>query len=162
MKTKILALCLVFLMPLAAFGAEEEKAALAREMVALSHIDQLMAQAKQQVQQIQDQMMAQVDIPAEKKQEAIRFQQRVNDRVFEVMSFENMEQDYIDLFTSVYTADELRAILAFYKSPAGRSMLAKQPRVIQQSMAMTQAKLKILIPELQQMSREFKQRMKAE
>jgi len=76
------------------------------------------------------------------------------------MSWEKMEPEYIKLFSEVYTEDELKAIVEFYKTPAGQSMLKKQPLLMQKSMVISQKQMQALMPEIQKMSQEFKDSIK--
>jgi len=59
------------------------------------------------------------------------------------------------LFSTVYTVEELKAIVAFYKSPVGQSMLKKQPMLMQKSMQIAQSKIESLLPELKKMTEDF-------
>jgi hypothetical protein len=71
------------------------------------------------------------------------------------MSWKKMEPEFITLFSSVYTVEELKAIVAFYKSPAGQSMLRKQPILMKRSMEIAQSKIQGLLPELKKMTEDF-------
>ena len=44
----------------------------------------------------------------------------------------------VAIYARVYTAEEMREITGFYRSPVGAKMLAKQPEIIRESMAMAQ------------------------
>lgn len=158
MKLKFFAICLLLLLPFSAFG--DEKVELAKEIMELTNANQLLEQVGMQVKQMQSQVMAQFEIPEDKKEQTLKFQNKVRDKIFEIMAFDKMENEYIELFASVYTIDELKEMVGFYRSPVGRSMVAKQPIIIKKAMEMSQRKLQVLIPELQKMSEEFEQELK--
>lgn len=46
-----------------------------------------------------------------------------------------LEEQIIPIYLRHFTAEELEATLAFYRSPAGQSILQKMPVVLQESMA---------------------------
>jgi hypothetical protein len=153
MKIDILVIFLILITPLSAFG--DEKVELAKEIMELTNVKEMMKQVKANSLQMQNQLMDQFDVPEDKDEKAIEFKKKVHDKIFEIMGFETMENEYIDLITSVYSIGELRGIVEFYKSPIGKSMLEKQPIIINKSMAISQDRMQVLIPELQKMSKEF-------
>ena len=53
------------------------------------------------------------------------------------------------LYAEVYSAAELRAMKAFLSADEGRSMLAKQPQVMQRMMPMMQQMQQELMPQVQ-------------
>ncbi|HWA85529.1 MAG TPA: DUF2059 domain-containing protein, partial [Opitutus sp.] len=63
-----------------------------------------------------------------------------------------MDQIYADVFSEA----ELKAIKAFYLSPEGQSMIAKQPQVMQHLMPYVQQMQRDLMPKIQQLAREMK------
>ena len=154
MKMKGLLLCLFLMVPFSAFG--DEKADLARELMELTEMRRMMEQVETQIREMQNKMMVQFEIPADQTERTEAFRKKVNDRIFEILGYKNMEQEYLDLFTSVYTVEELRGITNFYKSPIGKSMIQKQPLVVNKAMEITRKKVDVLLPELQKMTEEFK------
>ncbi len=68
--------------------------------------------------------------------------------IAEEMSWEKMKEDYVGVYADVFTAEEMEALLAFYKSPAGRAFVAKQPELMQRSMEVSQKASLRLMPKL--------------
>jgi uncharacterized protein len=158
MKTISLLFCLMWLLPCSARA--DEKVDLAKEIMELTHVNKMMDQVKAQVLQLQSQILAQLDIPENKREEAERFQKKVHDKIFEVMSFEQMQKEYVELYSSVYTLEEMKGMIQFYKSPVGKSMIEKQPTIVKKSIDISQSKVRILIPELQKITEEFEHALK--
>jgi uncharacterized protein len=154
MKKFMMALCLFLLLPVSAFAQEVE---LAEEFMELTHVNKMMDQIEAQVMQMQDQLLAHMEIPEGKEQAAEEFRTEVRQVVYEIMDFEQMREEYIELFSTVYTEEELREMIRFFKSPAGQNMLEKQSMVIQQAIDISQNRIAMLIPELQRMTEEFEQ-----
>jgi len=54
------------------------------------------------------------------------------------------------IYAEVYSESELKAMLAFFASPEGQSMLQKQPQVMQRMMPLVQGMQRELMPKIQQ------------
>ena len=63
-----------------------------------------------------------------------------------------MDQIYAD----VYNEKELQAMKAFFTSPEGQSMLAKQPQIMTHLMPLVQEMQRNLLPKIQQLVQEDK------
>jgi len=86
---------------------------------------------------------------------ASNIQSKIQEMIFNELSWDKMKSEYVKLFTDVYTIDELRGIAQFYKSPIGQSLIKKQPIIFQKSMMISQSKMQNLIPKLKKMTEEF-------
>jgi len=128
---------------------------LAREMLRLTDTRQMMDQIIAQIQQLQAAQLEDLHIPEAERARVQEFQQLANQKIFAALSWEKLEPDYIQLFARFYTTEELEAIIAFCKSPAGQSMLKKQPLLMQESMLLAQQKLATILPEIEAMTEDF-------
>ena len=158
MKRKILITLILIILPVLSFAGEKEN--LAEEIMKLTDVQKMMDQFKFQMQQMQFQMMEQVDISEKYKGKAIEFQSKIQEMIFNELSWDKMKSEYVKLFTDVYTIDELRGIAQFYKSPIGQSLIKKQPIIFQKSMMISQSKMQNLIPKLKKMTEEFAESIK--
>jgi len=70
------------------------------------------------------------------------------------MSWEKVKADYVALYADTFTAAELEELLAFYRSPAGKSFVAKQPELARKSVAMSQKAMLRLMPKIIAMTTE--------
>ena len=159
---KLVAGILLCLLLIPFYAIADEKSDLAEKVMTLTNMNKMLEQAKQQVLQMQAQMMDQFDIPENKKDDALAFQKKLTEKTFEIMSFDNMHNEYVRLFTDVYTVEELRGMISFYESAVGKSMIEKQPLIIRRAMQLSQERMKILIPEIKRMTEEFKSALKEE
>jgi hypothetical protein len=64
------------------------------------------------------------------------------------------------VYTDTYTEEELDAILTFYKSPAGKSLIQKMPEVMQRSMPVMMQMMSDLQPEIMKMVEGLKEKSK--
>ena len=158
MKRLSLLLVLVLCLPLTSRADEASRRVKAQEFVTLLHMDTLMQQMMDTVQKQASAMALQVsgDTPTP-QQQALRddFNKKAFALVESRMGWKVLEPDILDLYARNFTDEELDAILAFYKSPAGVSMIAKTPTISAQSSQIAQARMTELMPELNQMVLDF-------
>jgi hypothetical protein len=124
-------------------------------------MDQLMGGVRKQVQQITESMPGADTATPEQKKQITDFQQRVMDTVNQKIGWKALEPDFIGLYASTYTEEELDGIVAFYKSPVGQKMIEKTPELTAKSTQITQQKMTELQPQLSQMVRDFMKQMAA-
>lgn len=124
-------------------------------------MDQLLSGVKKQVQQITESMPGTDQATPEQKKQITDFQQRVMDVVSQKIGWKALEPDFINLYASTYTEEELDGIVAFYKSPIGQKMIEKTPELTAKSTQITQQKMSELQPVLSQMVQDFMKSMAA-
>ena len=69
--------------------------------------------------------------------------EKISSIMAEVMTWENFLTIYSSLYKKNFTQDEVNALTAFYKTPAGKSSMNKMPAVTQQIILESQ---KLLVP----------------
>ncbi len=155
-----LALLLVFAatLPLTARADDASKRAKAQEMVTLLHTDRM-------VQQVSANFMKQLSMAGEKligpsatpekKNELTAFEKKFSDMIDAQVGWKVLEPAFVDIYSSTFTDDELSAIVTFYKSPAGVTLVDKMPSVNTQATQLLQTKLAALQPQMKQMYEEF-------
>jgi hypothetical protein len=60
------------------------------------------------------------------------------------------------LYADVYTEDDLKAMKAFFSSAGGKSMISKQPQLMQRMMPMMQQMQQELMPQIQALTQAAK------
>ena len=66
----------------------------------------------------------------------------------EEVSWEKMKPDLVRTYSETFTEAEVLGIVAFYESPAGQAFVNKMPQLMQKSMALSQERMKVLIPRM--------------
>jgi hypothetical protein len=122
-------------------------------------MDRLMGGVKKQVQQITESMPGAGQATPEQKKQMTDFQQRVMDVDNQKIGWKALEPDFINLYATTYTEEELDGILTFYKSTAGQKMIEKTPELTAKSTQITQQKMSELQPVLNQMVQDFMKQM---
>ncbi len=156
MKFKILVLCsLLTICCSFTFAQNSSHRSAAEELILLSNPDKMLDQIWGEISNMLNQQFKQMGAP-EKYQPIL---DKHTKRMFQVLqnylSFENLKDDYITMYVNTYSEEEIRAIVDFYKSPAGKVFLEKMPKLVQKSMAITQNKMPAVMPEIQRISREL-------
>lgn len=77
------------------------------------------------------------------------------------MSWSTFEPMLIDIYRKSFTDPEVKGMLEFYKSPAGKAVISKMPAVLQSSMHMAQGRMASLMPKLEQLEQDTLARLKA-
>jgi len=75
------------------------------------------------------------------------------------MSWEKMKGPMIDIYMKHYTESEIADMVAFYKTETGQSMIKKMPIVMNDTMMMSQSLMKDMMPKIQQLSIELKEKL---
>jgi len=129
-----------------AAATPEQKAAV-KELLVAMNFKKMMSQTAGALAQNMPQMMEQVisaseTMTVEQKAEAIKLEAKSRDgmrkSMIEVFNdpqiVQGMEDIMARFYGSNFQVDEIKAITAFYLSPAGSKMLSIQPQIMQQSM----------------------------
>jgi hypothetical protein len=162
MKTTRLLLALLALSTGSFAQDNAAKLALAREAIAALKADKMIDGMTAQMKQMAAQMSA-GSLPAEatpaQRKIVDEFQGRIMDLSMEAAKgmITQMDQVYAD----VYSEAELKAMIVFFKSPEGQSMMAKQPQVMQRVMPLVQSMQRELMPKMQRLTEDMKAQMEA-
>jgi hypothetical protein len=73
----------------------------------------------------------------------------------DALSWKSLEPEYVKIYGAEYTTEEIEAITAFYKSPAGQTMLSKTPELMKESMKVVQARMVEMQPQLKALQSDF-------
>jgi hypothetical protein len=110
-----------------------------------------------QFQQVAARMTAQGVDPAE----AAAFQKKMADEVLGVLDPKTLKKDVSKIYSEVFTKQELDQISAFYSTPLGEMLSAKQPEVQDKLGAVITTRMAEVMPKVQKMSVEFATAQKA-
>ena len=100
--------------------------------------------------------------PNPAQQQAIeRFKARMVTTLREVLAWDKLEAMNIRLYKEAFSEEELKGILAFYKTPAGQAVIHKMPTLMAQTMREMQQTMVSVTPALLKIQQEFGEEMKA-
>jgi hypothetical protein len=155
MKKSLLVLALCAFTAAATAQVDATKLALAREAITAMHADKMFDSMAAQMKQMASQY-AQVPAgaSAEEQKKAAELQAKIMDLSMNEAKALVAKMDAI--YAEVYSEGELKAMVAFFKSPEGQSMLAKQPQVMGHLMPLVQEMQGSLMPKIKQLVDEAK------
>ena len=110
-----------------------------------------------QFQQVAARMTAQGVDPAE----AVAFQKKMTDEVLAVLDAKLLKADVTKIYSEVFTKQELDQIGAFFTTPLGEMLSAKQPAVQEKLGAIVAGRMAEVMPRVQKMGAEFAAAQKA-
>ncbi len=106
-----------------------------------------------QMEAMQQQQLAQVtqgrELTAQQREQLDRIQAKTTDILRRALAWEEMRPLYIDLYKQTFSKQDVEAMVHFYESPAGRSLLDKTPALMQNLMSAIQLKMAPLFRELE-------------
>ena len=144
MRIKLLLFCALLLVSISAFG--NEKMDLAKEVMVLTKYDQTIERVKAHAERIQTEMRAELKL-ADGKNEKVT--ESLNE--LQASIFDEMEKQLVEILATVYTIEELKGMIEFWKSPIGRSVIEKQPLVLEKTMELSQKIMKLYIQEIRRL-----------
>jgi hypothetical protein len=158
MKKFTIALFLVIMIGALIVSAQENpQRATVEKLLLLMGMDneQTIDQMFHQITQIPKQQLYMMNIP----QDQFPRMEHDLDKVFHLlkteMTWNRMKDDFIDLYLSVYTEEEIEHLIAFYESPLGQTVVEKTPLLVQQSMSISQKYVQRILPTIQAMTQEM-------
>jgi hypothetical protein len=159
-KKQLALASLLLLLPFA--RAEEpnaERLALARDVISLSQADRMINNIVPQVQQMTTQMAAPMldKLTPEQRAKVEAGQKKVIELSMDAARQMIAKMDSV--YADVYSADELKAIKAFYSTVEGKSMIEKMPQVMQKMMPLMQQMQAELMPKIQGAMAELQQEL---
>ncbi|NLW80363.1 MAG: DUF2059 domain-containing protein [Desulfovibrionales bacterium] len=155
LKRLVLMLCLL-LSCATAYGAEKEHRALAEELIRITDGDTVMERMKAQVTMIFQQITAQMNVQEADKPKLEKFTKRFDAIVKEDMAWDKVKTQYVDLYTSVFTEEETKGLVDFYKSDLGKKVTAKMPELMQQSLTVARTYMQNVVPKLEGLTEEMR------
>ena len=155
MKKSLLLIAVLALSPAAFAQDNAAKLALAREAISAMQADKMFDGLAAQMKQIAAQ---QSQIPAsatpEQRQKVEALQEKIMD--LSMNEARTLISKLDAIYASVYSEAELKAMIAFFKSAEGQSMMAKQPQIMAQMMPLIQQMQRDIAPKMQKLIEEAK------
>jgi hypothetical protein len=83
------------------------------------------------------------------------FRKKFSATMSEELSLAKVKSFYLQAYRDTFTQEEVNAIITFYKSPAGKAIVEKNPTVMAKAGALTQVRIDPLTQKLRTMQEEF-------
>ncbi|GAB2872259.1 hypothetical protein GCM10027277_46890 [Pseudoduganella ginsengisoli] len=169
MKKLIAAAVLALAVPAASVyaadtGANDKTVAAAKELMAVMNMRAVTQASLQQMSQQLPGMMRQMmqvaidskKLSPEQARKALADMEKtlpstvaaMNKTLSDSKMLEELEAETVAIYARNFTEDEMKQVIAFYRSPVGAKMLTKMPQLMQESM---QASQKVVLPRMAKM-----------
>jgi len=156
MKLKIIVLFSVLsLFSSLATADEASHRSAAEELLLLTKVDKMMQPLFEHMEVMMEQQFDQWGAPEEARPILKKYTTKMFEMFEEELSWEKMKDEYIDIYVRTYTEDEIKAISDFYKTPVGQTLIEKMPKLMQESIAITQRNMQGYIQKMEQISAEM-------
>jgi hypothetical protein len=156
MKSLVALLLLAAVSTQPVLAGDAERLALAREVIKSTRADRMLDGITTHMKQMSSQA---IGLSGEKLTPEQRVAaEKIQGEIMEVtmQAAKEMLAKMDALYAEVYTEAELKAMVAFFESPEGRSMIEKQPLLMQKSMPLMQEMQRTLMPKIQEITAKAK------
>ena len=134
---------------------EDSHRASVEKLLQITDQDQLLEQIYPQIKQLILGQVQQLDVPQEQTPLIEEYFDKIFNVMKEEMAWDNIKDDFIQLYMSVYTEAEINELIAFYESPVGQKTLEKMPLIMQESMAISQKYTMKMMPKILEIAEEM-------
>lgn len=121
----------------------------AKELMSLLELTKSMDSSFAQVQGFADQMISSQGLSPEQADKARKQSKKAMATSFEHMKSIDWETMFAEIYASVFTEEEIQAVIEFYKSPVGKKFIEKQPELMAQTMQKMQVEMSKIMPKIQ-------------
>ncbi len=142
-----LILFLIFATSAIAGEANHQKAVL--KLLEITNAQKLIDQTLDSINQMVAQQFKSMNLPSKGQEASDRIREEIMTWFSEFFVWEKMQKLYIDIYTDVFTEQEINGLIDFYQTPLGQKMLSKMPELMQKTIQKTQVILKSKTPEFQ-------------
>jgi hypothetical protein len=146
----------------AAYADEASHRAAAGELLKLMKTDQMMKPLFEQMRSLMDQQFEAMDLPEDARPALKKYTDKLLKALQEQLGWDKIKDDYISIYAETFSEEELRAISAFYRTPAGQTYIRKMPLLMKKSVALSQRKMPEILNRMKQITDEMVREMKDE
>ncbi|OEF87700.1 DUF2059 domain-containing protein [Vibrio splendidus] len=152
---------LFLLVPLKLSAAQDTKQALVQELLQIMDVDSTLDAVYVQMDSMMTNMSKELEVSESERAIFDDYYQSMNELMKEEVSWQKLEPTIVTIYSNQFTEDELGAMIDFYKTEHGKSILKKMPKVTTESMIMTQSLMQQVIPKVQKLTTKLKQDLEA-
>ncbi|MEZ9408564.1 DUF2059 domain-containing protein [Vibrio lentus] len=152
---------LFLLVPLKLSAAQDTKQALVQELLQIMDVDSTLDAVYVQMDSMMTNMSKELEVSESERAIFDDYYQSMNELMKEEVSWQKLEPTIVTIYSNQFTEGELGAMIDFYKTEHGKSILKKMPAVTTESMIMTQSLMQQVIPKVQKLTTKLKQDLEA-
>jgi len=129
--------------------AQSTKIAKIEEIFRLTNLEQMQKKMAEQVSASMPAQLSAMGVPIEAQANVSEMAAEMTKVIFGRMSWETMKPLYLKAYDETFTEDEISGMVPFYESAAGKAMTEKTPAFTAKMIALSQAQMAGLMPEMQ-------------
>jgi hypothetical protein len=103
-----------------------------------------------------DKVLTGRSINAEEKKAVDNYISKSDEIISEYLKFDRLKPVYVKLYSETFTQEEVDGLVAFYKTPAGKALIIKMPKLMQSLMAVMPELLSPMMAQIQQATNQLK------
>ena len=130
------------------FADETSKRQLAEDLLVQLNIDKFTEISIPMIAKMQENLFKSKTGEKVKDEYFKEFSDKLWKLIRKEMAWENMKDDYIKVYSEVFSENELKELIIFYKSPIGLKFIEKTPLLMQKTMEISQVRTQRLMPEI--------------
>jgi len=133
---------------------EQSRRALAEELMNVMNTQSLMERNLESIKQMIQAQAGQINQITGQPGVSSQTSEKMFELLSQYLSWDRIKEDFISVYAETYTEDEMKGIIAFYKSPDGQAFLKKQPQLMQRTMEISQKWVADIIPKIQELAKQ--------
>ena len=149
---------------LRADNAAAAHTAAVEDLLAAMHSDEtlnkVLARQKEAIIKMLPQLLPK-DTPPETVQQMQQIMPALMDTVYKQLSWESLKPDFVEIYGTTFTDDEIKGLTEFYKTPLGQKLVEKMPDISQKCAQIIQRRMPSIMGELQKIVAENLQQANA-
>jgi hypothetical protein len=138
---------------------EPDHAKLVEDFLETSGTRMSLEQAWQSIRNAQMKQIKSMKLPDDKQKAANEIVARLQDYLGRAIAYEKVKHYYAYLYADLFSREELKELIEFYKSDLGRKLISAMPKAMDQSMKDVMKKMQLLSPALDQIVQEALEEM---
>lgn len=161
MKNAVL-IGVLLLMPLCAQANDDAKRAKIERILQVTKVESMVDNMYAQVDAALVGMAQELGIQASEQVVFDRYMSKVAAAMAEQMTWAKIKEPTIDIYMKHYSEKEIDDMLVFYSSDSGKAIIEKMPKVMEESLLLSQSMLRDFMPKMKQLSLELSQELEAQ
>lgn len=134
---------------------QDQQHQLADEILTLTHVAERTQKMFDNLKQMQIAQIDRMKLPPEAHDLATAYREKLGEIMAQEMSWPKVKEEYVKVYADTFSAEELRAIVTFYKTPSGQALIAKTPKLLEQSMQIAQRHLQNIAPKIRELQKQM-------
>lgn len=151
----VLPVCILALCSTTAFADEQSHRKLAEEFMVLTDVEQMMAQTFKNLKESQLKKIPDLSYPGKTPEKDKALSGRLQAYLDKKLAWSNFKNTYTGVYTTVFSEEELQAMVAFYSSPVGRKVQSNGLELRKKILESTQMQLKDFGLEVKKLEKDF-------